>query len=209
MLKLSEPVFEFSGGALALDFANSIEKRPLPEPLELLNSYSDLIAWAAQAGIVDRGRAQRLRLTAGRQVSHARRVFRRAVRLREAVFGTFSAIAAGRQPDSNDLDSIRHDALAAYQHGRLARNGGAFQWEFPGNVEALDSVLWPIAKNVMDLLVDSQSLASIRECASDRCAWLFLDRSRNRTRRWCDMKVCGNRAKSRRHYRRARQENAG
>jgi predicted RNA-binding Zn ribbon-like protein len=207
--KSSEPVFELSGGALALDFANSIERRPLPKPPELLKGYSDLIAWAAQAGIVDRNRAERLRIVARRQVGDAQRVFQRAIQLRESIFGVFSAIAAGRQVDPADLDAIRHELLAAYQHGRLARNGGAFQWQFPADREALDSVLWPVAKNAADLLADSESLAAVRECASDRCGWLFLDRSRNRTRRWCDMKVCGNRAKSRRHYRRAREVSAG
>jgi predicted RNA-binding Zn ribbon-like protein len=135
-------------------------------------------------------------------------VFQRAVRLREAVFRTFSAIAAGRQVNSANLGAIRDEVRAAYQHGRLAWNGGAFEWQFPADREALDSVLWPIAKNAVDLLADGQSLAAMRECASDRCAWLFLDRSRNGTRRWCDMKVCGNRAKSRRHYRRARDASA-
>lgn len=202
MTKPSEPVFELSGGALALDFANSIEKRPLPQPVELLNGYSDLIAWAVQAGIVDRRRVERLRASAQLRARDARHVFLRALRLREAIFRVFSAIAGGRHVDSADLDTIRREALAAYQHSRLARNGGAFQWEFAGDREALGSVLWPIAKNAVELLADSESLAAVRECASDRCAWLFFDRSRNRTRRWCDMRVCGNRAKSRRHYRR-------
>jgi predicted RNA-binding Zn ribbon-like protein len=202
--KVTEPVFELSAGALALDFANSIEKRPLPQSLELLNGYPDLVAWAAQARVVDGRQAERLRLIAGRRAIDARRVFRRAIRLREAIFGVFSAITAGHPLDESDLDTIRQEVLTAYQHARLARGAGAFHWEFHSDTDALDSMLWAIARNAVDLLADREALGAVRECASDRCAWLFLDRSRNRTRRWCDMKICGNRAKSRRHYRRTR-----
>ncbi len=209
MRKRTEPVFEFSGGALALDFANSIEKRPRPEPVELLHTYCDVVAWARQAGLVDGNQAERLRAAARRRPREAQRVFRRAVRLREAIFRAFAAIAARLPVDRSEVDAIRREALTAYEHGRLARAGGVFQWEFPGAAAGLDAVLWPIAKNAVELLADREALSAVRECASDRCAWLFLDCSRNRSRRWCDMKVCGNRAKSRRHYRRARQAQAG
>jgi len=202
--KSTGPVFEFTGGALALDFANSIEKRPLPQPVELLHGYSDLVAWAAQARLVERSQAERLRALARRHPSDARRVFRRAVRLREAIFGVFSALAAGRDFDQSDLDTIGQETLIAYQHARLASTAGTFRWEPHGATDALDSILWPTARNAVDLLADREALGAVRECASDRCAWLFLDGSRNRSRRWCDMKICGNRAKSRRFYRRTR-----
>ncbi len=202
--KVAEPSFEFSGGALALDFANSIEKRPLPRPVELLNGYSDLVAWAAQARLLDCHQAERLRALARRHRNDAQRVFLRAVRLREAIFRVFAALAAGRHFDQSDLDTVGQEAIIAFQHARLGPGAEAFRWTFLGDTAALDSVLWPIAGNAMDLLGDREALAAVRECASDRCAWLFLDRSRNRSRRWCDMKICGNRAKSRRHYRRTR-----
>ncbi len=209
LTKLTEPVFELSGGALALDFANSIEKRPLPEPLDHLNSYADLVAWAVQSGIVERSKGERLRAAARLHTSEGERVLQRAIRLREAIFRIFSAIAAGQQVNASELDLVRQEALVAYKHARLAAQSGAFHWEFADDPHALDCVLWPVAQNAIDLLADRESLVCVRECASDRCAWLFLDRSHNRSRRWCDMKVCGNRAKSRRHYRRARQASAG
>ena len=200
---MKEPAFVFGGGALALDFANSIEKRPLPQPVELLHGYSDLVEWAAQAGVIARSPAERLRAFARRHPIDARRVFQRAIRLREAIFGAFAALAAGRHPNQSDLDTVGKEGLTALQHARLALRADTFHWAFHSDTNALDSVLWPIAKNAVDLLADGGAVAAVRECASDRCAWLFLDRSRNRSRRWCDMKICGNRAKSRRHYRRA------
>jgi len=64
-------------------------------------------------------------------------------------------------------------------------------------------VLWPVAHDAAELLASDQ-LPRLRECAADDCCWLFLDESKNRSRVWCDMRVCGNRAKARRHYARTR-----
>ncbi len=203
------PIFEFSGGALALDFTNSKEKRPLPDAVELLRGYCDLVAWASQAGIIDRHATEQLSTLAQRRKGHAQGVLRRAVRLREAIFGVFSALAGGRDVARLDLDVLQQEAFAACRHAKLVHVSGRFQWKFEAPGEVLDSLLWPVAKNAVDLLADEEMLSQVRECASDRCAWLFLDRSRNRSRRWCDMKICGNRAKSLRHYRRTRQANAG
>ena len=73
-------------------------------------------------------------------------------------------------------------------------------WEWKSQ-NPVDSILWPIAQSAADLLT-SPDLAAVRMCEAPDCAWLFLDQSRNRSRRWCDMKVCGNRQKARRHYQR-------
>ena len=62
-------------------------------------------------------------------------------------------------------------------------------------VGLLSPVLWSAA----DILV-SADLKRLRQCANKRCLWLFFDDSKNRTRRWCSMQACGNRAKAQRHY---------
>ena len=92
----------------------------------------------------------------------------------------------------------------ALRHRKLTRTSGDYRWEWQsegGNL--LDRILWPIAESAANLLT-SQDRADIRECDAPDCEWLFLDHSRNGSRRWCDMKSCGNRQKARRHYRRAR-----
>jgi len=74
-------------------------------------------------------------------------------------------------------------------------------WLWAEGGKALDCVLWPIARSAADLLTEGP-LGAIRRCEGKGCGWLFLDTSRNRTRRWCDMRICGNRAKARRHHER-------
>ena len=67
---------------------------------------------------------------------------------------------------------------------------------------SLESVLWAVTRAAVDLLL-SEELEHLRICDSDACAWLFLDRTKNHRRRWCDMKICGNRVKAKRHYEKA------
>jgi predicted RNA-binding Zn ribbon-like protein len=81
--------------------------------------------------------------------------------------------------------------------------GSRFEWEWPGVALDLDRVTWWVARSAAELLT-SKNLTFVRECASYDCGWLFLDTTKNRSRRWCDMRTCGNRAKSRRHYERRR-----
>jgi predicted RNA-binding Zn ribbon-like protein len=77
---------------------------------------------------------------------------------------------------------------------------GGYALSWPDSAE-LDRMLWPLATSALSLLL-SEEVGRIKECAADDCHWLFLDSSRNQSRRWCDMKACGNRAKARHYYHR-------
>jgi predicted RNA-binding Zn ribbon-like protein len=90
----------------------------------------------------------------------------------------------------------------ALSRSQVVRKNGGFSWELRASQGDLDQMLWPVARSALDLLVSTE-LDTVRECAADDCAWLFLDESRNGSRRWCDMKVCGNRSKIRRFRKRA------
>jgi predicted RNA-binding Zn ribbon-like protein len=195
--------FELTGGALCLDFANTVDSRPTPEPKELLGSYSDLVSWGVQARALEAADAPRLLRLAARSPGRAERVLARARGLREAIFGVFSELAGGRAPRDEALSVIEAAHARAQARRRLVRAGAGFAWRWAPGEKALDAMLPPVAHSAGDLLT-SPELERLRECAADRCAWLFLDRSRNGTRRWCDMTVCGNRSKARRFYARAR-----
>ncbi len=82
---------------------------------------------------------------------------------------------------------------------RLVPGPDGLGWDWAADDRALDGVIWSVAHSAAELLT-SERLDRVRECAESRCGWLFLDASRNRSRQWCDMKVCGNRAKARRHH---------
>ncbi len=191
------------GGRLCLDFANTVGSHAGEHPNEYLRSYRDLVAWSRHAGILTDAEERHLLEAAEGRPGEAGVVLERAVALREAIYRIFSAVAAGRVPDEADLETLNVALARALVHARIVPAGDGFAWAWRDEQGALDRMLWPVARSAADLLTDGE-LDRVRECANDTCGWLFLDLSRNRSRRWCDMRDCGNRIKARRHYQRRR-----
>jgi predicted RNA-binding Zn ribbon-like protein len=121
------------------------------------------------------------------------------------MYRILSEIAHEHPPDAADLDIFNAALSEAMAHMRIAAVGSGFGWEWMGGADNLERMLWPVAWSAGELLL-SDDRKYLRECGGHDCDWLFLDTSRNHSRRWCDMKTCGNRAKARRHYERARGE---
>jgi predicted RNA-binding Zn ribbon-like protein len=202
MPDMSETVFELSGGALCLDFANTTRPDGTREDLPDLDA---LLRWAEQAGVLGKGEARAARLHAASRPRLASEVLARARALRGAVYRAFAAVAAGERVPPEDVATIAEAAGEAAPHYRLVPEGGGFVWKLsPEGARSPAAPVWAVARSAAELLT-SRELSTVRECALDTCAWLFLDRSKNQKRRWCDMKVCGNRSKARRHYARTRR----
>ncbi len=197
------PRLKLVGGALCLDFTNTTGWRPDPGDEEYVRDYEDLVAWAEHAGAASETEGRRLLRRAKSDPERAQSVYSRAIALREALYRIFAASAAGHLAGSPDIDLVNRAVDDTYRHLRIAPHDGGFAWEWEGARDALELPLWRVARSTADLLV-SPELSRVRECSGDRCDWLFLDASRNRSRRWCDMANCGNRAKARRNYERRR-----
>lgn len=203
--------FELTGGALCLDFVNTIDNRPVAERRrDLLVDFTELVRWARQADAIGGPDARALSRAARQQPKRAAQALARATALRESVHRVFAALASGRSPADDDLAHLSGAAVEAMQHQRLAPDpqgphpqGFTWAWD-DASGDNLDRIWWPIARSAEDLLVSGRH-QSVRACAADTCGWLFLDTSRSQSRRWCDMRVCGNRAKVKRFYRRARR----
>ena len=192
---------------LCLDFANTADWHASDHPTEQLNSYSDLVSWAQRAGILTDHEAQQLSEESLRRPGEAAAVLERAIALREAIYRVLSAVAGDRPPEEGDLATLNETLSQALPQLQITRAAGRFVWGWSGDETALDRLIWPVTQSVADVLT-SEKLARVGQCADDRgCGFLFLDMSRNRSRRWCDMKDCGNRAKAKRHYNRRRKTN--
>lgn len=194
--------FDLTGGDVSLDLANTKSRRPTPQPREDLRDYDDLVDWGVQAGTIGSDDAAALRALAARSPRGARAALERARDLREAVFEVFSAVAGERPIPRKALDRVNAALPAALARLRLEPTGDGAAWSWAGEAD-LDRVVWP-AVRAAALLLTGPDRAHVRECGASDCAWLFLDRSRNGTRRWCNMAVCGNREKARRFQRRVR-----
>ncbi len=192
---------ELAGGHLALDFANTVGQH---EPVflnEWLASYDDLAWWANRAGIAGDEEVGALLAAARADGAEAERVFSRALALREAIFRIFSTAGERGHAADADMETLNAELAVAGAHLRVRAEGGGFGWGWEG--DGLDRVLWPVARAAAELLTGGD-LGRIGECAGEECQWLYVDTSRNHSRRWCVMSDCGNRAKARRHYHRTR-----
>lgn len=191
------------GGRLCLDFTNTVGSHDAQHSDERLTCYQDLLIWSRRAGILDEQGQARLEQSAAAQPATAASIFEQAFNLRETIFRIFSAVADERPAAPTDLEQFNTELGKVMAHAELVQTGGDFTWGWQPDQDALDRILWPIVRSAADLLTSGE-LGRVRECSSATCEWLFVDTSRNRSRRWCDMEDCGNRAKARRHYHRKR-----
>ena len=188
---------ELSGGALALDFANTVGGTHVSPTHDHLRSYADVLGFAVLAKGLKDEVAKRLVVRAEREPKRAAAVYELGIALREAIWAVFSALASGEVPRDADLALIGDAAAAGAARSRLVYDRKGVGWSLPSDEDELERPLWEIARSAADLLTSGDH-DRVKECASATCEWVFLDSSRNRSRRWCDMSDCGNRAKARR-----------
>ena len=188
--------FDVAAPRLCLDFVNTegLDRNSPPDRLDSLGAFLD---WATSRGLLDEARAGALP-SAGDSATADFLAGAREVR--EALYRIFSSVASEGEASDGDLELLGRHLADALPSLRLERRGDTFEWALPPGAPLPEALLWPIVLSAADLL-RSDRLERVKECAGDTCSWMFIDTSRNRSRRWCDMSDCGNRAKARRFYR--------
>ena len=200
-----QTLFDLSGGHPALDLVNSLDNRFRHDgPNEILVGYGELLRFLGESKLLD---TRQIRLLGkGASGEAAEQTLRSVRELREAAAGVFYAAFEQRAPAPADLKTLERCFLAASQHRELRWQTAAqghqhmhanITWQWAAAEAEPKLPLWILSQSVTDLLL-SADLTRVRTCDVDTCRWLFLDTSKNHTRRWCNMKVCGNRMKARR-----------
>jgi predicted RNA-binding Zn ribbon-like protein len=198
--------FQIAAGEACLDFVNTLDHRASPgHEIELLESYSALTEWAVQAGLISARRQRTLLSFANSHLEQAQLVLRSAVRLRECLHRAFLRVVSNQPPAPADLALLGAYVAGLYSHVRLLPHDGVFRLDWSAPAQRLDSILWPVVKSAVELLT-SEDLKRVRRCDVSTCRWFFVDRSKNHSRRWCAMKICGNRVKARKFYKRSREQ---
>jgi predicted RNA-binding Zn ribbon-like protein len=187
------------GGRPCLDFVNTLDWRGTDHPVEFLHTYDDLLAWSRHAGTISDEEAQRLSQKSKTDPSRAAAVLRDAIHLREAIYRIFMSIAEGLHAGEEDLMIFNQYLAEAIRSFQITQQKQKFAWDTRGVQAKLDGVLSPLIRSAADLLVSGEH-KRVKKCGDPACGWLFLDISRNLSRRWCDMRDCGNRAKASRFY---------
>jgi predicted RNA-binding Zn ribbon-like protein len=186
------------GGILCLDFTNTVSWRGGETLRDHLQSYGDLLYWATRVNLLRTKEAGELGELAESRPEEAKQVLKTAVDLRETLFRIFSALAAGIVPSEEDMRLFNQFLSRILSKAAVVRENERYVLGFERSA-ALDRLLAPIAWSAAELLTGS-AVGRVKECAGDACSWLFVDTSKNHSRRWCEMSDCGNRAKARRHY---------
>lgn len=184
------------GGALALDFANTAGGRDSQVPSENLQSHGDLLAWASHAGLLSAATESQLNAAIQRDPRFGVRLLKTAHDLRETIYEIGVALAHGRNPTESDLATLKD------YYGRsitvavlVSHDSAVFTFDF-STAPAEFALFGPIAVSALDILTSADK-SRIKQCPAEDCGWLFIDSSKNRSRRWCDMATCGNRMKGR------------
>jgi predicted RNA-binding Zn ribbon-like protein len=198
------PRFQFVGGDLCLDFCNTVGGKRGGITREKLHSLNDFISWAEQARLLKSDQAGELKRSAIRQPSVSSTLLARATDLREAIFRILLSASRGKTPSRDDMARLNSELAASLCRLRIgrAKDRNGFDWQWADEQLQPEHLLGPIARSTAELLVRDDLIAKVHQCEGDNCGWLFVDCSKNHSRRWCDMRDCGNRAKVRRHRKR-------
>ena len=193
---MNKPPFKLNAEHVALDFVNTLDDRYAPRgPRELLPSYAELIRFCRQAGLVTQAEAARLSALPGASQEKA---LRSAIELRELLARVFYRWVEGRPPSAGDRIALEEWSAACARHRELRWKNEHLEWTWKALAADAEAPALLLAQRGLELLIGEEP-PRLHACASDTCRWLFLDTSKNGTRRWCDMKTCGNRAKARRY----------
>jgi predicted RNA-binding Zn ribbon-like protein len=197
---------EVLGRRLCLDFINTLSWRGRQKPEELLNTYGDLVVWGQYVNILTDQDVEMLTRQAERHPSESKKAINSAIELREVIYSIFSSIAEGTAIPEKDLSMFNKYLSKVMMRSQIIETEDGFSWETGGDKNKLYWILNPIVRSAAELLVSDEA-RKVKECGDNACGWLFLDSSRNQSRRWCAMKDCGNRAKARRFYKRKKCQN--
>lgn len=189
------------GGRLCLDFVNTTGARRSDEPRERIHSYEDLLIWARRADLLTEEEAVQLRAGADRRSEEARAALRRALRMRETIYDVLRPLAEDGSPDPEELAALEALLLDAARRRTLRVGPDGVAWSWSREPGELAWFLWPIVHSAERTLTGGD-LSRLRRCGE--CDWLFVDGTRNRSRRWCK-KLCGDRVRARRYYRRQKE----
>ncbi|MBD1382209.1 CGNR zinc finger domain-containing protein [Metabacillus arenae] len=189
------------GERLCMDYINTVSWRESAQKRsDWFTSYAKLVDWSIHADVLTERQAQELIIKAEEKPAESAHVLNQAIELREVMYRIFRTISMEQEPLQEEIELFNVFVRQYYQLLQLSQEKDHFLLEFKCSKNPLEGMLPPILQSAVDLLVSKSDFKRVKRCEGDLCGWLFFDTSRNRSRRWCSMADCGNRAKARRFY---------
>jgi predicted RNA-binding Zn ribbon-like protein len=198
--------FDLKSGHPALEFTNTVPYHASEHPGETLFRYEDLLAWTKHVGLLHREQVEILARKATGQPAEAAAMFGKSLQLRESLYRIFVASTKDKPPAEEDMRNLNSVLAPLVNGAQVVHQAGHFEWQWNLDEDALGAPLYIIALSAVNLMT-SEHRQWVGQCADeDGCGWLFVDTSKNHSRRWCDINDCGNRAKQRRYQKRAQKK---
>ena len=152
--------------------------------------------WVAHARILTPGDCAYIRTAAASRPKLARAFFERLIEIRELIWMIATSLAEQRPVAEKLRASLTAAHAESLRHAEIKMREGVFIWVWDPRRDIQAAILGPITLSAMTLLMETDLLRT-KCCAGLECGWLFFDTTKNKRRRWCEMRVCGNRAKVR------------
>jgi predicted RNA-binding Zn ribbon-like protein len=197
---MSAHQFQLVGGDAVLDFLNTIHDWTAAAPRDYVPTFPEAVRFAETAGVLTRGEARRL-ATSPAQSAELRRLHE----LRALLERIFRAVVNERAPSPDDLAALSRESAAASRTARLRSEKGQVIRAIDPQAAGPAAVRARLAERAVALLTSEHS-ARVGTCP--RCGWFYLDTTKNRSRRWCSMAMCGNAEKSRSYYWRTKRRSS-
>lgn len=193
------------GGVFCLDFVNTVHSRFDPITFDYIKDYGDLLGWLRKCEVVPQPVMSRLKKWHASDSQGAERVLKQVRDVRDLLYRMFSAIAAGQSPRTADLNWFQGLVEKTWGYLRIEPGQNCWEWSWAGQALDLGHPLRLVIKSAAELLI-SGNVTRVKECPA--CGWVFLDQSKNGSRRWCSMDTCGSIDKASRYYYRKKKSNA-
>jgi predicted RNA-binding Zn ribbon-like protein len=190
--------FEFVAGWLCLDFTNTINYAGR-YPNERLTSFDDLIGWGCLNGLIPLARGPQLSEEARSRPGESGAALENARALRKAIHRIITRATAGQIPERPDMATLNAAMEQSSTHLHIKYADQRFDFDWAAESSDFEQIVRPIVWSAVALLT-SGHMKMVKQCQGKNCSWLFLDETRNHSRRWCDMARCGNRQKASRFY---------
>ncbi|HJR49499.1 MAG TPA: ABATE domain-containing protein [Gemmatimonadales bacterium] len=195
----AEPRFLFVGGDPALDLINTVDWTSRGLENERLEGFEQLTRWAEGAGVIDAATGRRLRRLGETRPRAAAAALTYAIEARGTLRELFGSIARGEPagPALARFNRLQREAIAGLEIAAVEGAGTGYRWRWRGEESDPRALVWRVLWSAASLL-RSDEIGNVRVCDGDDCGWMYVDRSRNGLRRWCQMRTCGTREKTRR-----------
>ena len=194
-----ESHFLYVGGDPALDLINTVDWTSHGLDNERLEDFQQLTRWAEGAGVIDGATGRRLRRLSEARPRVAAAALTYAIEARGTLRELFGAIARGEpaEPELARFNRLQREALAGLEVAPVEGSETGYRWRWRGEESDPRTLVWRVLWSAARLL-QSDDVGRVRVCDGDDCGWMYVDRSRNGFRRWCQMRTCGTREKTRR-----------